>query len=193
MNWFKNLSKQQKIGIIFIGIILVLLYLNFFIKPKIKEIKKLKNEYIEIKQQIKEAKIKELEAKQMELEYVELTKILEEIFYEIPKNTDQPEVYSLLENITGSRVKCKMEFNNFNPIYKDEGLEIIDKGSYNEFAIQVDFKGEYHTVGMFLDELSNLSRIIIPQKIYLEKYSGDQSEEKETLIVKMILGTYLFK
>lgn len=194
MNWFKNLSKQQKIGIIFMGIILVLLYLNFFVKPKMKEIARLKKESIELKQQIREAKIKELEIKQLELEYAELTKILEDIYCEIPKMSEQLEVYSLLENVTGSRVKCKMEFDNFSPIYKDDILEISDKGLYNEFAIQLNFKGQYHTIGMFLDELSNLARIIIPQKVFLEKF-GEQSDEVkgQILNVKMIVKAYLFK
>lgn len=66
----------------------------------------------------------------------------------------EKEMPGILRRITLSGQQCGVEFESFRP-----DAEVV-KDHYLEIPIQLDVRGDYHEVGQFLAELSNMQRIM---------------------------------
>jgi len=85
----------------------------------------------------------------------------------LPKGQEIP---NLLRNISDLGRNAGLDFISFTP-----GAE-IPKDFYAEIPIDIKIKGPYHNLGLFLDKVSKLDRIVTVNNIKTDKVNQEQSE-----------------
>lgn len=108
-------------------------------------------------------------------EVFDLTSVL------LPKSQEIP---LLLRNISDLGKQSGLDFLSFVP-----GVE-IPKDFYAEIPIDIKIRGPYHNLGLFLDKISKLERIVSVNNIKTEKVDLDGNEILLTSSCKLI--TYRF-
>lgn len=119
----------------------------------------------------KQAKLNENEAiarnlprfkKEVEKLNLQLTKVVEEL----PNRREIPNLLETISNLAA--------INGLEVIFLKPNND-VDKGFYAEVPIQIKVKGGYHEVGLFLDSIARLPRIINVDNISL----GNPREDKQ--------------
>ncbi len=84
----------------------------------------------------------------------------------------EKEMPGILRRITLAGQQCGVEFESFRPEPE------VTKDHYLEIPIQLDVRGDYHEVGQFLAELSNMRRImkISNLQVLANPKAGDDGE-----------------
>jgi type IV pilus assembly protein PilO len=108
-------------------------------------------------------------------EAFELTSIL------LPKSQEIPD---LLRNISDLGKHSGLDFLSFVP-----GAE-VPKDFYAEIPIDIKIRGPYHNLGLFLDKVSKLERIVTVNNIRTEKIDQEGSEIMLTSSCRLL--TYRF-
>ena len=108
-------------------------------------------------------------------EVFDLTSVL------LPKSQEIP---LLLRNISDLGKQSGLDFLSFVP-----GVE-IPKDFYAEIPIDIKIRGPYHNLGLFLDKISKLERIVSVNNIKTEKVDLEGNEILLTSSCKLI--TYRF-
>lgn len=108
-------------------------------------------------------------------EIFELTSIL------LPKSQEIPD---LLRNISDLGKQSGLDFLTFVP-----GIEIT-KDFYAEIPIDIKIRGPYHNLGLFLDKVSKLNRVVSVNNIKTEKVDQDGGETLLTSSCRLV--TYRF-
>jgi type IV pilus assembly protein PilO len=85
----------------------------------------------------------------------------------LPKSQEIP---NLLRNISDLGRSAGLDFISFVP-----GQE-IPKDFYAEIPIDIKIKGPYHNLGVFLDKVSKLERIVSVNNIKTEKVEYENNE-----------------
>ncbi|MBU0988023.1 MAG: type 4a pilus biogenesis protein PilO [Proteobacteria bacterium] len=155
---FKTIDKIGKLSklyrmLISLGIILVfaapLIYFSYL--PKIRQIEELGNQYAEL-----DSKLTTLRAKVRQLR--PLTKKLEEAENEfkvvMKALPEKKEIPTLLASVSQSGKDAGLDFDLFQP-QNETGKEF-----YAEIPVAIQVRGNYHSVAMFFDKVSRLSRIV---------------------------------
>lgn len=96
----------------------------------------------------------------------------------------QKEIPSLLTNISGQGINSGLEFLSFKP--QNEA----PKEFYAEIPVDIAVEGTYHNVGVFLDKISKLPRIVTVNNLNL----GSPSQVDKAMLLKttFTLVTYRF-
>lgn len=175
--------KQQHKYAIWAGCVIGLAALFVFpvYLPKNKEISKLDKENIYLQSEIEkvEAIANKLGEHKAERAAVELQ--LKAAAMLLPK---QQEIPSLLTNISEQGTSSGLEFISFQP--KPESKQEF----YAIIPVSISVLGTYHKIGLFLDKLSKLNRIVSVNNITL---SNPQVLGKETMLTATLeLVTYRF-
>ncbi|MBC8209084.1 MAG: type 4a pilus biogenesis protein PilO [Desulfobulbaceae bacterium] len=178
------LPLQQNVKIaLAVAILLVPAVLFFFLsfQPSNKKIQALTNQKTQLNQelQLTIAKAKNLEKLQAEMAATE------ELFLEtgklLPKKKEIP---ALLTNISSLGRSAGLDFLTFKP------LSDIDKDFYAEIPVDIHVQGPYHNVGLFLDQVNKLDRIVTVSNINL---GGPKKDENEMILSSTCrLVTYRF-
>ncbi len=176
---FEKKNKLIVLGVIFL---LPLLLCYFFLyKPNTEQIGKLKTQIESSSAELKRVRIaaRNLPAHQDELkkarEAFELTSVL------LPKSQEIPD---LLRNISDLGKQSGLDFLSFVP-----GGE-TPKDFYAEIPIDIKIRGPYHNLGLFLDRVSKLDRIVTVNNIRTEKVDFDGNEILLTSSCRLL--TYRF-
>jgi len=152
--------KQQHKYLIWAGFVVVpsVIFLFLFFMPTSKEIEKLRKEnaYLQNEIQKVEAIAGKLNEHKAERAAVELQ--LKAAAMLLPK---QQEIPSLLTNISEQGTNSGLEFISFQP--KGES----NKEFYAVIPVAISVFGTYHRIGLFLDKLSKLNRIVSVNNITL--------------------------
>ena len=177
-----KLPQPQKIA--FAALIIVLpLVLFYFLaySPNAEEIQKLqknetalKAELVTLKQKTKDLAKFEAEKRLAEEEFAAISILL----------PDKKEIPSLLTNISGLGTSSGLDFLSFKP--KGE----IPKDFYAEIPVDIQVHGHYHNVGLFLDQISKLHRIVYVSNIKMG--SPSRQGDDITLNTSFSLVTYRF-
>ena len=146
------LKNQHKVAILLGAIIVPLvLFVVLFYSPKNKEITGLKSRKVYLVGEIKkvEATVAQLgkhkeEKKETEKKFAEASKLL----------PGKKEISSLLNNISSQGTNSGLNVLNFTP--KKE----VSKQFYADIPVVLKVYGPYHNVGVFLDKISKLPRIV---------------------------------
>jgi len=157
------------------------LFLFPFYFPKNNEITKLTKENTYLKSEISkvEAIANKLDEHKAERAAVELQ--LKAAAMLLPK---QQEIPSLLTNISEQGTNSGLEFVSFQP--KSESKQEF----YAIIPVSISVFGTYHKIGLFLDRLSKLNRIVSVNNIAL---SSPQLSGKEAMLTANLeLVTYRF-
>ena len=183
-SYFANVPPKQLYILIGVGAAAILgLYGYLLMWPLYEEmdkheatLKKLKGE-IEAKQRIAANRPKlEAEIKSMEKE-------LDEALVRLPEEKDIPK---LLTQVNTLGQQTGLEFLLFRPSAP------VRKGFYAEVPIDIRVEGQYHTVGVFLDRVSKLERIVNVSDIRVTPLAAAAQKPDKSISAEMKATTYTF-
>jgi type IV pilus assembly protein PilO len=179
-----NLSPKRKaLIILLIAVLIPGLYWYSFYRSKARVIKRLRTEVSQ-----KQAKLNENQAIARNLprfkeEVGKLNQQLGKVVQELPNSREIPNLIETISNIGA--------LNGLEVIYIKPRSD-VSKGFYAEVPIQIKVRGGYHSVGLFLDAISKLPRIINVSDLTL----GNAKEDKDTgtlvLNVSALATTYRY-
>ncbi|MCI5164798.1 MAG: pilus assembly protein PilO [Candidatus Electrothrix sp. GM3_4] len=180
----KYIPLDQKIKIAVVVAVVAALLAGFYFviyAPKSESIKKLKSEKTSLQADVDKATkaADNLEQHREELKAAEQK--FEEISIVLPKTKEIP---ALLTRISDHGTSAGLDFNSFTP-----GNE-TPKEFYAEIPISIKVSGPYHNVGYFLDQVSQLERIVTVKDITMG--SPKQVEGEMLLNSSCNLLTYRF-
>ncbi|MGV1100463.1 type 4a pilus biogenesis protein PilO [Thiovibrio sp. JS02] len=149
--------------------------------PKNDEIKQLEKKKAGIEQEIAkvEAVAKQLAKHRAEMQEVELQFKAASLL--LP---EQKEIPSLLTNISGLGTASGLDFLSFKPAGESP------KQFYAEIPVNIAVNGSYHSVGVFLDKISKLPRIVTVNDVKMG--SPKQTGTEMVLNTTFKLVTYRF-
>lgn len=179
-----NLSPRKKALLIlaFAGLIVGLYWYSVY-RGKAVTIKNLRSDLSN-----KQAKLNENEAIARNLprfksEVEKLNLQLGKVVQELPNSREIP---NLLETISNLGAINGLEVLFIRP------QADVDKGFYAEVPIQVRVKGGYHEMGLFLDSVSKLPRIINVSDITMGNPSEDARSGAILLDISALATTYRY-
>ena len=175
-------EKRNKLIVLALIFILPLVGCYFLIySPNMEKTKKLQTQIEEASTQLKRVRriARDLPKHQEELaktkEAFALTTVL------LPKSQEIPD---LLRNISDLGKHSGLDFLSFVP-----GGE-VPKDFYAEIPIDIKIRGPYHNLGLFLDRVSKLERIVTVNNIKTENVAFDGNEILLTSSCRLL--TYRF-
>lgn len=176
------LDKGKKILIFFSALLIPSLTVFFFvIQPNSQKISALEKKIITSMEELNRVRkaARDLPKHEEELrkaqEIFDLTTIL------LPKSQEIPD---LLRNISDIGKQSGLDFLSFTP-----GVE-TPKDFYAEIPIDIKIRGPYHNLGLFLDKISKLDRIVSVNNIKTEKVDFEGNEILITSSCRLV--TYRF-
>lgn len=179
---FIPLDKGKKILIFFSSLLIPSVTVFFFvIQPNFQKIAALEKKIISSTEELNRVRkaARDLPKHEEELrkaqELFDLTTIL------LPKSQEIPD---LLRNISDIGKQSGLDFLSFTP-----GVE-TPKDFYAEIPIDIKIRGPYHNLGLFLDKISRLDRIVSVNNIKTEKVDFEGNEILITSSCRLI--TYRF-
>lgn len=159
----------------------IIAFIFLFYNPKGKVIKKHKAEIAQLENEIQQVK-----AQAAELDKYKADKADTDIKFKAASSLLplQKEIPSLLTNISSQGSNSGLNFISFTP-GGEKPLEF-----YAEIPISITVQGPYHNIGLFLDKISKMERIITVPSLTL---GSPQLENGEmTLSSSLSLVTYRF-
>ncbi len=118
-----------------------------------------------------EAEIKKLEAQ------------LNEVLVRLPEEKDIPK---LMTQINTLGQQTGLEFSLFRP------GNPVKKGFYSELPIDLKIEGGYHTLGLFLDRISKLDRIVAVSDIKIAPLAQQAVATDRVIVADLKATTYMF-
>lgn len=176
------LDKKLKIAIAVILFLLpvVLFYFLWFQKQN-EKIVQLVQQKETLTRELQQAKAKAANLPKLQAELDSTETLFEETAELLPKEKEIP---SLLTNISALGRGSGLDFLTFKP-----GAD-IPKDFYSEIPVDIKVRGPYHNMGIFLDQVSKLDRIVTVSNITM---GGPKKEGSEMLLDSSCrLVTYRF-
>ena len=162
-----NLSPRKKVLLfILMAGLIVGLYWHLVYRSKARQLDMLQGQFSS-----KQAKLNENEAiarnlPRFKAEVDKLNGQLKLVVRELPNRREIPNLLQTLNNLSA--------INGLEVIFIKPRPD-VDKGFFAEVPIQIKVRGGYHEVGMFLDSVSKLPRIINISDITLGNPKNDKS------------------
>jgi type IV pilus assembly protein PilO len=179
-----NLSPTRKLILVLVVVVLIFgLYWQLAYKGKARTIDRLRSDLSN-----KQAKLNENEAIARNLprfkeEVGKLNAQLSKVVQELPNSREIP---NLLETISNLGAVNGLEVVYIKP------QNDVDKGFYAEVPISIKVKGGYHEMGLFLDALSRLPRIINVSDISMGNVREDERSGVIVLDISALATTYRY-
>ncbi len=179
-----NLSPAKKILLVLVMVVLIFgLYWQFAYKGKARTINRLRSDLSN-----KQAKLNENEAIARNLprfkeEVKKLNQQLGKVVQELPNSREIPNLLETVSNLGA--------LNGLEVIYLKPRND-VDKGFYAEVPIAIKVKGGYHEMGLFLDALSRLPRIINVSDITMGNAREDERSGVIVLDISALATTYRY-
>ncbi len=163
-----DLPAPQKILIVILTVLLIggIFYYSVY-KGNETKITLLEKKIKQMEQRLSVLKKKSRELKKLEKELAKERKRLVVVAHLLPKSKEIP---SLLDSISRSGTEARLEFLLFKPKREQP------KNFYAEIPIDIQVRGTYHQVAMFLDKLSHLERIVSARNLSMVR-AGEQNDE----------------
>jgi type IV pilus assembly protein PilO len=130
-----------------------------------------------------EKRLADLKAKEKQIEIVkkEVAEAKEELSYYLAFLPDQKEIPGLLENV--SRLGSEVGLENI--LFQPQAEQAHD--FYAAVPVRLDLVGSYHQLGIFLDKVSKLDRILKVEDLNLTRQQANSQVQ-----VKCTVYTYRF-
>ncbi|UCF88479.1 MAG: type 4a pilus biogenesis protein PilO [bacterium] len=179
-----NLSPARKAILVLVIVLIIFgLYWQLGYKGKARTIKRLRNDLSN-----KQAKLNENEAIARNLprfkeEVEKLNQQLGRVVQELPNSREIPNLLETINNLGG--------INGLEVIYIRPQND-VDKGFYAEVPISIKVKGGYHEMGLFLDAVSKLPRIINVSDITMGNAQEDERSGVILLDISALATTYRY-
>ena len=181
-NKYIPLDKKLKIAIAIVLFLLpiVLFYFIWFQPQKVKSAQ-LVQQKNNLTTELRKAKAKAQNRAKLKAELEATETLFEETATLLPKDKEIP---SLLTNISALGRGSGLDFLAFKP-----GAD-VPKDFYSEIPVDIKVRGPYHNMGVFLDQISKLDRIVTVSNINM---GGPKKEGSEMLLDSSCrLVTYRF-
>lgn len=161
-------SKTRMIGFIVFLLVIAGLFIYFVHIPKSTEIAKREKELAGLRAQISanDAKIRKLDDLRKEVKSLEAKLAL--LTEQLPPGS---EVSGLLRQIQNLVTKSGLSLKVWRPGTR----RIHPSGLYEEIPIAIDLTGSYHDVGIFLDRVSKMTRIVNVLNLRMGSATMDQA------------------
>lgn len=177
-----RLEKNHKLAIWVAALVVpIALFYFLFYSPKSEEIGKLEKSRDALLQEISIAKEK---AKAMPEQQALLAETEAKFKAASELLPDQKEIPTLLTNISGQGTNSGLDVLSFKPMVE------VRKDFYAEIPVEITVTGPYHNVGVFLDKISKLPRIVAVSELNMG--TPKLSEGEMLLNTKLNLITYRF-
>ncbi len=179
-----NLSPARKLILVLVIVVLIFgLYWQFAYKGKARTINRLRSDLSN-----KQAKLNENEAIARNLprfkeEVGKLNAQLAKVVQELPNSREIPNLLETISNLGA--------LNGLEVVYNKPQND-VDKGFYAEVPISIKVKGGYHEMGLFLDALSRLPRIINVSDITMGNVKEDERSGVIVLDISALATTYRY-
>jgi type IV pilus assembly protein PilO len=176
------LDKKLKIAVAVVLFLLpmVLFYFLWF-QPKNERSANLTRQQATITKELQRAKTKAANRDKLQAELDATETLFEETATLLPKEKEIP---SLLTNISALGRGSGLDFLVFKPSAD------IPKDFYSEIPVDIKVRGPYHNMGIFLDQVSKLDRIVTVANINI---GGPKKDGAEMLLNSSCrLVTYRF-
>ncbi len=176
------LEGKMKIIIIIAAVVVpaALFYLLSY-KPGIEKITGQEQQIVAARADLLKAQKAAADLPRVEREVAETRKAFELAAVVLPKTSEIP---ALLRNISDLGKRAGLDFLTFKP-----GTE-IPRDFYAEIPVDISIRGPYHNMGIFLDQISRLDRIVSVNNI---KMGSPKKEGGEMLLNSTCrLMTYRF-
>ena len=159
--WLMALSTTRKILVVVVvlGLLGAGFYYQFY-GPQTKQIAKLRTDIA--KEEKRLAELKEAAAKVEVLEK-DLAKAEADLAAMLRLLPDQKEIPGLLDQVSGIGAEVGLE----NLLFKPQNEEMHE--FYAVVPVALDMIGEFHQVGLFLDKISELDRIVAVENLSLSR------------------------
>lgn len=177
-----KINKNQRFGLYTLAIlILVGGYVYLFFLPKEKEFDSLIENRSGKEVQLRKASIQAKNQERLKNEIKDLEDKLTSVKMQLPKEKEIPD---LLKSIDAKGRESNIDFLFFKP------QPIIAKEFYGEVPITLTVTGGFHDLGLFLNKIAGLPRLINISSI---KISGiSEKDEKVTIKTEMIAKSYIY-
>jgi len=176
------LEKKLKIAIAVILFLLpVALFYFFWFEPNNEKSVQLAQQKETLTRELQKAKAKAANRAKLQAELDATETLFEETAKLLPKEKEIP---SLLTNISALGRGAGLDFLTFKP-----GAD-VPKDFYSEIPVDIKVRGPYHNMGIFLDQVSKLDRIVTVSNVTM---GGPKKEGSEMLLDSNFrLVTYQF-
>jgi type IV pilus assembly protein PilO len=146
-----------------VGIVAIAYYVYPDLKGKGEQIHAISAELEELQAKIVEGRAIEQKLPEFEQEVANLQRKLGDVQQILPTDTETGDLLRWIKNMTD---QSNLGLKAFSP----GGLRPVD--FYKEFPIEMDVVGRYHDLGIFLDRVSQYSRIINVDNLRMNAYQG---------------------
>jgi type IV pilus assembly protein PilO len=183
-SYFANIPKRQLyilLAVIAAGVVAADLY--FLMMPMWDEKGRLEVDLIKIQADLAQKRAVAANRPKLEAEMKELEKQLEAALVKLPEEKDIPR---LLTQVNTLGQQSGLEFQLFRP-----GAP-VRKSFYAEVPIDIRVEGQYHTLGLFLDRVSKLERIVNVSDIKVAPLSAQQQQAGRTVAADLKATTFTF-
>lgn len=162
------LDNRAKVLIILAALIVpaALFYFLLF-QPQLEKIQSLQQQVETAKGEVQKAKKAAANLPKHQKEFEAIQKEFEAMAVLLPKTQEIP---NLLRSISDLGKSAGLDFLKFVP-----GVE-VQKDFYAEIPIDITINGPYHNLGLFLDKVSKLDRIVTVNNINIDKSQKDGLE-----------------
>ena len=176
------LDKKFKVAIAALLFILpVVLFYFFWFQPQQEKNNQLVTQRTTLKRDLQKAKTKAANRGKLQAELNATEERFAEASLLLPKEKEIP---ALLTNISALGRGAGLDFLTFKP------QADIPKDFYSEIPVDIQVRGPYHNMGIFLDQVSKLDRIVTVSNITM---GGPKKESGEMLLNSSCrLVTYRF-
>lgn len=176
------LDKKLKITLAVILFLLpVVLFYFFWFQPQNEKTANLTKQKATLTKELQRAKAKAANLPKLQAELDATKTLFDETAALLPKEKEIP---SLLTNISALGRGSGLDFLTFKP-----GAD-VPKDFYSEIPVDIKVRGPYHNMGIFLDQVSKLDRIVTVSNITM---GGPKKEGAEMLLNSSCrLVTYRF-
>ncbi len=176
------LEKKFKVAIAALLFLLpVVLFYFFWFQPQQEKNSQLVSQRTTLKRDLQKAKAKAANRGKLQAELNATEERFAEASLLLPKEKEIP---TLLTNISALGRGAGLDFLTFKP------QSDVPKDFYSEIPVEIKVRGPYHNMGIFLDQISKLDRIVTVSNITM---GGPKKESGEMLLNSSCrLVTYRF-
>jgi len=183
-SYFANIPKRQRymlFGILAAAIVTAYVYL--LMMPLWAEKGKLEGELQKLQADLDQKRVIAANRPKLEMEIRALEKQLEAAVVKLP---EEKEIPKLLTQVNTLGQQGGLEFLLFRPATP------VRKGFYAEVPIDIRIQSDYHSLGVFLDRVSKLERIVNVADIKITPLPAQQQRSGRTITADFKATTFTF-
>lgn len=168
---------QRIAGLMGVIVVLILGTYFFYVSPKNDEIATLDNKINRLDSELERMRLRSKRLKQYKVQKDRLVQQLGEALTKLPSEAEIPELLQKLASLV-EESDCTM--SAFEP------QQEISEGFYARIPVKMKLEGNYHSIAVFFDKVSKLTRIVNVTDI---KLSSPKVENKKTVLNATFLAT----